>query len=124
MVVKENPQTLTMWHDCLGYPSSIMKRKIIENSHEHLLKGKEILQSSKISYETCSLEKLILIPSPAKIKIESPAFLECIQDDICGSIHPLCRTFRYFMILIDASSRWSHIYLLSTCNMIFVRFLA
>ena len=50
----------------------------------------------------CSLEKLILRPSPSKIQNESPIFLERIQGDICGPIHPPCGPFRYFMVLIDA----------------------
>ena len=62
-------------------------------------------------------------PSPAKIKNESPTFLERIQSDICGPIHPLCGPFRYFMVLIDASNRWSHVCLLSTRNVTFARFL-
>ena len=44
-------------------------------------------------------------PSPAKIKTESPTFFEHIQGDICGTIHPLCESFRYFIVLIDTSSR-------------------
>ena len=62
-------------------------------------------------------------PSPAKLRTELPTFLERIQGDICGPIHPLCGLFRYFIVLIDASSRWSHIYLLSTRNVAFARFL-
>ena len=38
-------------------------------------------------------------------------------------IHP-CGLFRYFMILIDASTRWSHVCLLSTRNVAFARLLA
>jgi len=63
-------------------------------------------------------------PSPAKIKTESPTFLEHIQGDIYGPIHPLCGPFRYFMLLIDASSRWLHVCLLSTRNVVFARFLS
>ncbi|KAD2805063.1 hypothetical protein E3N88_38440 [Mikania micrantha] len=44
--------------------------------------------------------------------------------DICGPIHPPCGPFRYFMVLIDASRRWSHVSLLSTRNMTFAKFLA
>ena len=75
------------------HPDSIMMRKIIENSHEHTLKDQKILQTSKISCGACSLRKLIMRLSPAKIKTESPAFLECIKGDICGTIHPLCGPF-------------------------------
>ena len=63
-------------------------------------------------------------PSPVKVNNESPAFLERIQGDICGPIHPPCGPFHYFMVLIDASSRWSHVCLLSTRNMAFARLLA
>ena len=36
--------------------------------------------------------------------------------DIRGPIQPLYGSFRYLMFLIDASTRWSHICLLSTQN--------
>ena len=62
--------------------------------------------------------------SPTKIEKENPMFLERIQGDICGPIHPPCGPFRYFMVLIDASSRWSHVCLLSTRNVAFAKFLA
>ena len=38
MVVKEDTQKLTLWHDCLGHPGSIMMQRIIENSHRNTLK--------------------------------------------------------------------------------------
>ena len=63
-------------------------------------------------------------PSPLKVAIQSPAFLERIQGDICGPIQTACGLFRYFMVLIDASTRWSHVCLLSTRNVAFARFLA
>ena len=90
MVVKEDPQTLTLWHDRLGHPGSTMIRKIIESSHGHTLKGLKIPQNDKSPCEACSLGKLIIRPSPAKIKTESPTFLERIQGDICEPIHPPC----------------------------------
>ena len=71
-----------------------------------------------------SQEKLITRLSPLKIAVESPAVLERIQGDICGPIQPAYRSFRYFMVLIDASTRWSHVCLLSTRNVAFARFLA
>ena len=63
-------------------------------------------------------------PSPSKIQNESPMFLERIQGDICEPIHPPCGPFRYFMVLIDACSRWSYVCLLSTRNVVFARLLA
>jgi hypothetical protein len=66
---------------------------------------------------------LVIRPSPAKGGTKSPRFLERIQGDICGLIHPSCGPFRYFMVLVDASTRWSHMCLLSTRNLAFVRLL-
>ena len=66
--------------------------------------------SSKISYvnkficEACAKGKFIVRPSHTKIGIESPIFLERIHRDICGPIHPTSRPFRYFMVIIDAST--------------------
>jgi Integrase core domain len=67
---------------------------------------------------------LIIRPFKNKIKNKSPLFLERIQGDICGPISPLCGQFRYFMVLIDVSTRWSHVCLLATRNVIFARLLA
>jgi len=58
-----------------------------------------------------------------KIRNESISCLERIQDDICGP-NPSCGSFRYFMILIDASTRWSHVCLLSTRDQTFAKLLA
>ena len=112
-----------IWHDRLGHPEFNMMRKIIENSHGHTLKSPNILQSKKFSCAACSQGKLIIKPSTVKVGIESPAFLERIQGDICGPIQPACGPFKYYMVLIDASTRWSHVCLLSTRNMAFVRLL-
>ena len=55
--------------------------------------------------------------------MELSAFLECIYGDISGPTHPPCGPFRYYIILIDASISWSHVCLLSTCNLTFTRLL-
>jgi GAG-pre-integrase domain len=114
----------TRWHDKLGHPSNIMMRRIIESANEHPLKDLKIILSKELSCATCSLEKLIIRPSKNKIENESPLFLEIIQENICGPISPPCGSFRYFMILIHASTRWSHICLLATRNIVFARLLA
>ncbi|KAJ0497533.1 putative RNA-directed DNA polymerase [Helianthus annuus] len=128
MAVKESscdPETFNLWHDRLGHPESTMMKRIIENTHGHPLKYQKTPQSYKMPLCTsCSLGKLITNPSSLKVDKESPMFLERIQGDICGPIHPPCGPFRYFMVLIDASSRWSHVSLLSTRNVAFARFLA
>jgi hypothetical protein len=47
-----------------------------------------------------------------------------MQGDICEPIHPPRGSFMYFMVLIDASTRWSHVCLLSTRNVAFARLFA
>ena len=119
-----NPRDFIIWHDRLGHPGSIMMRRIIENSYGHPLKNQKILLSKDFPCAACFQGKLIIRPSPMKVNIESPAFLERIQGDICGPITPSCGPFQYFMVLIDASTRWSHVCLLSTRNIAFARLLA
>ena len=101
-----------------------MIRRMMKYSHGHPLKNHKILLPSDYPCSTCSQGKLIIKPFFSKIAIESPSFLKRIQGDICGPIHPPCRPFRYFMVLIDASIRWSYVCLLSTRNVTFARLLA
>ncbi|GJU76928.1 retrovirus-related pol polyprotein from transposon TNT 1-94 [Tanacetum coccineum] len=73
----------------LGHPGSTMMKKIVENTHGHPLKDQKFSKIDKVSLCTsCSLGKLIARSSPLKVENESPMFLERIQDDICGLIHP------------------------------------
>jgi len=48
----------------------------------------------------------------------------CFYHLQCGLIHPPSWPFKYFMVLIDASSRWSYVCLLSSRDMTFAKFLA
>jgi hypothetical protein len=100
-----------------------MMQKIIGNYTGHDLKDVKFLKSNDFVCTSCAMKKLILRPSPLKIHAEPLRFLERIQGDICGSIQPLCGPFRYFMILINASTRWSHVCLLFTCNHAFAKFM-
>ncbi|CAN1250021.1 Copia protein [Linum perenne] len=119
-----NHENFVVWHNRLGHPGSIMMRKILEKSSGHSMMRNQIPQSKDIVCTSCSQGKLIIRPSPTKVRNESLTFLERIQGDICGPIHPPCGPFRYFMVLIDASTKWSHVSLLSTRNMAFARLLA
>ena len=73
-----NPDIFTLWHDLLGHSGSVMMCRIIENSHGHPLKNQKILLPSDYTCSACSQGKLIIKPSPLKISIESPSFLERI----------------------------------------------
>ena len=74
--------------------------------------------------KACSLAKLQGKPSFMVDNNDNIPFLHRIQGDICGPIKPECGPFRYFMVLIDASTHWSHIALLSTRNAVFSKLLA
>ena len=88
------------------------------------MKNLKILLNGEFSCTACYQGKLIVRPSPMKVKSESPAFLERIHGDICGPIHPPSGSFRYIMVLTDASSRWSHMCLLLSRNLMFAKLLA
>jgi hypothetical protein len=122
-VIFENVDTFLTWHSCLGHPEIGMMRKIIGNYTDHDLKDAKISKSNNFVCASYAMEKLILRPSPLKIHAEPLRFLEHIQGDICGPIQLLCGPFRYFMVLIDASIRWSHVSLLSARNHAFAKFM-
>jgi hypothetical protein len=105
----QNVDAFKIWHDCLGHSGIGMMKKIIENCIVHNLNNAKIPKHSYFIYTACATEKLIFRPSPLKIRPEPLKFLERIQGDICGPIQPLSRPFRYFMVLIDISTRWSHV---------------
>jgi hypothetical protein len=100
-----------------------MMRKIIGNSSDHNLNSAKFPKSSNFMFIACATGKLILRPLPIKIKVEPLKFLERIQGDICGPIKPLSGPFRYFIVLIDASTRRSHVCLLLTQNYAFAKFM-
>ena len=81
-------------------------------------------QNKDFCCTACATKKLILRPPHLKIRAEPLKFLERIQGDICGPIQPLSGPFRYFMVLVDASTRWSYMCLLSTCNHAFAKIIA
>ena len=99
-------------------------KKIIDNSIGHDMKNAKFLQNKDFCCTACATRKLIVRPSYLKIQAEPLKFLERIQGDICGPIQPLSGLFRYFMVLIDASTRWSHVSLLSTYNHVFAKIMA
>ena len=63
-----------IWHDLLDYSNFNMIRKIIDNSHLHILPSPNILQSKEVSCAACSQGKLIIKPSTVKVIIEFHAF--------------------------------------------------
>jgi len=118
----KNPESFRVWHERLGHPGLWMMRNIITSSIGHGMKTTQIPKD--FLCVSCAKGKLITKPSYLKVKAESPSFLQRLQGDICGPINPLSGPFRYFMVLIDASTKWSHVCLLSTRNHAFAKFIA
>jgi len=79
MVVKKDSQTLTLWHDLLGHPDSIMMWRLLKTHMDINWRARRYFKPVKISCETCSLGKLIMRSLPIKIKIESPHFLNVFK---------------------------------------------
>ncbi|XP_048629125.1 uncharacterized protein LOC125600461 [Brassica napus] len=108
-------------HLCELYQESLKNKnpdaRMVHDSGYETDDDSDIAKDDLMDFETsdsCAQEKLITRPSPAKVNKEIINFLEMIQGNICGPIHPPSGTFRYFMVLIVASTRWSHVCLLST----------
>jgi hypothetical protein len=82
-----------------------MMSRNVENSHGHFLRNPKILLLGDYSCCVCSQGKLITKQFPSNIVVESPSLLERIQSDVCEPIQLSSSSFRYYMILIDASTR-------------------
>jgi hypothetical protein len=121
-VIFQNVDAFQIWHDRLGHPGVGMMRKIIGNYIGHNLI--KFPKTSDLICTSCAIGKLILRPSPLKIHTKPLKFLERIQGDICGPIQPISGPLRYFMVLINACTRWSHVCLLSTQNHAFAKIMA
>jgi hypothetical protein len=120
-VIFQDIDTFRNWHDRLGHPGIGMMRKIIGNSIGHDMKNAKFPQNKDFCCTACATKKLILRLSYLKIRAGPLKFLKRIQGDICGLIQSLSGPFKYFMVLIDASTRWSHVSLLSTRNHAFAK---
>ena len=97
-----------LWHERLGHPGISMMRRIYQNSNGHPLTNGQILVPDGYTCAACSKGKLIIRQSFTNVTFESLTFLERIQGDICGPIHPPSGRFCYFMVLIDASTQDSY----------------
>ena len=119
-----NSPLIVLWHERLGHPCTSMLRRILHQSNGHSLTNGYISSHNHYNFIACNQGKFITRPSSLKVNSDPPQFLERIQGDICGTIDPPSGPFRYFMVLVDASTRWSHVCLISTRNLAFARLLA
>ena len=104
-----------LWHERLGHPGQSMLHKIIKNCRGIPNNIKHIPKANPCM--ACSKGKLIIQPAISKTQLQIPKFLERIHADICGPIDPPTGPFCYFMVMIDASSKWTNMTLLSTRNL-------
>lgn len=111
-----------LWHDRLGHPATSMFQRLMNGTSG--LPPNISPSSLHDPCMACSQGKLITKPAPSKTVFKIPAFLERIHGDICGPIDPPSGPFRFFLVLIDASSKWSNVSLLSTRNLAFPRILS
>jgi hypothetical protein len=132
-VIVQNVDAFKTWHERLGHPDIGMMRKIMSNSSGYCMSDRKFLESlgdRKFSESldfvctSCINSKLIFRLTHPKIKHKPLKFLKFIRGDICGSIQSLSGPFRYFMVLIAAPTRWSHVYLLSTRYHTFAKLIA
>ena len=119
-----NSTPIVLWHERLGHPGTLMLRLILHQSNGHSLTTSHISSHTDYKCLACTQGKFITRPSSLKVDSNTPQFLERIQGDIYGPIDLTSGPFRYFMVLVDASTRWSHVCLLSTRNLAYVRLLA
>ncbi len=113
---------VTLWHDRLGHPGQTMMRRIMESTNGHHLKL--ALHKKDVLCVPCAQGKFVTRPSPSKLREEENRFLWSLHGDVCGPINPASGPFIYFMVLVDASSRWSSVCLLSSRNQAFAKFAA
>ncbi|KAK9947426.1 hypothetical protein M0R45_003052 [Rubus argutus] len=127
LIIRRAPideSTYMLWHDRLGHPGRNTMLRTMNASHGHPLGGKNFVINPKSPCQACSIGKTNLKPIHVKPTKLVSKFLERIQGDICGAIQPACGPFKYFMVLVDASTRWSQVCLLSTRNAAFPKLLA
>jgi hypothetical protein len=75
-VIFQNIDAFITWHEHLRDPGVGMMRKIIGNSTGHNLNLVKFPKSSDFICTTCATKKLIMRPSPLKIKVEPLEFLK------------------------------------------------
>ena len=101
----KDPYSFKLLHERLVHPGQNLMCWILTNSIRYDMSSTRIPFVKKFICEACAKGKLIVRPFCTKVGIESPIFLARIHGDICGPIHPASGPFRYFMVLIDTSTR-------------------
>jgi len=109
-----NRNEFLVWHDQLGHQGSIMMQKKLKTHLDTLL------QTNEFSCTVCSQKKVDNKNIIEKLEMRKSHFQnEYKVIFMVQNTHLV----DHFMLLIDASTRWSHIYLLSNHNQVFAKLL-
>ena len=118
----EIPVKIQTWQNRIGHLGTTMFRRMIPTLAGHMVCPSDVGKIGECA--SCSQGKFLKQPSKWKLPSELPEPLEHLQGDICGPIVPPSGPFRYFLVLVDVSSRHAEVSLLSTRNMAFPKLLA
>jgi len=113
---------LSLWHGRLDHSDSTLLWKIFPYVIGHNLHPTDV--NSMTQCNTCVQDKLIARSSLWKLSDELPLMLLRLHGDICGPITPMSGPIWYFLVLVDALGRQSHVSLLSTKNLAFANLLS
>ena len=121
MFITPLPMKIGLWHSHMVHSRTMMFFRMIP-----ILLGHYIYQSDANKVEvctTCAQGKLIQQPTQWKLPTELPPKLHRLHGDICKPIIPASGPFRYFMVLVDATSIHFEVSLLSSRNVVFAKLL-
>lgn len=109
----------TLWHQRLGHLGEASIMKMIQNE---MVNGLNIHTCSIDFCEKCAIGKLAKTKLPKGSHRETKA-LDIIHMDLCGPMEvPTPSGYRYFMVLVDDSTQFTHVSLLKRKNEAFEQF--
>lgn len=120
-VSKDTTTKHDLWHRWLDHPGTIVFCRMLPLTLGHNLSSSDAHKVHE--YIACIQGKFNKKPSRWQLPSELPPPLYRIHGDVCGLINPPLGAFRYFFVLIDASSSHLEVSLVSTRNMVFPKLL-
>ena len=110
IATKDNRSSAHVWHERLGHLNCEDTSSMLKNLLQLKIEDKKSVRECR----TCLIGKLTSLPFVSKME-RSPNLLDIVHTDLCG---PMRTTSiggtRYFMTLIDDSSRWCEVYFLKS----------
>jgi len=110
----------TIWHSRLGHPGKSTQRRLstaVLGLPNNFISSLNLIDNCSV----CAVTKLSI--KPALPKFDTLPFLHLLHVDVCGPISPNSGPFKYFMVIIDSSSRYFHIALLKSRNDVYPKLL-